>query len=254
MDPRAAALTWLVVGGSLGSVAVVAAEALLARRRGYLSTGSAPAPVTAPGESSSPRITLALLGDSTAAGVGAAEAAGTVGAQLASLLTADGLPARIHPVAVSGSRVRDLGPQVSRALLGHPDLAVVLVGANDAIGLSRLAGVRVGLVTAVHRLRSAGVPVVVGTCPDLGSARAFAQPLRALAGMAGRRVAGAQRAAVQAAGGQAVDLAALTGPAFRRDPALLASDDFHPSDAGYAVWARALVPAVRELARASQPS
>jgi lysophospholipase L1-like esterase len=123
---------------------------------------------------------------------------------------------------------------------------VILVGANDATGLRRPADAAAALGGAVARLVVAGVPVVVGTCPDLGAVRAIAPPLRQLVGLLGRRVARAQDAAVRAAGGVPVDLAALTGAVFRADAGTLSNDGYHPSADGYRVWAHALMPAVRE--------
>jgi lysophospholipase L1-like esterase len=148
-------------------------------------------------------------------------------------------------VGVSGSRTGDLGPQVSRALLGHPDVAVILVGANDATHLSTGGRMTGPLVDAVRRLRAADVPVVLGTCPDLGGARAFLRPLRDLHAAVGRRVARNAAQAAGRAGAVVVDLAGLTGPAFRADPTALSTDQFHPSPRGYVLWADALLPAVR---------
>jgi lysophospholipase L1-like esterase len=157
----------------------------------------------------------------------------------------------LSSVGVAGSRSADLGTQVARALLGgRPDVAVILVGANDATGLRRPGEAGAHLGAAVRRLREAGVQVVVGTCPDLGAARAFAPPLRQIVGWLGRRVARAQARAVHAAGGTAVDLATETGPVFRADAGTLCYDGFHPSADGYRVWAHALLPAVVAAATA----
>jgi lysophospholipase L1-like esterase len=158
----------------------------------------------------------------------------------------------LSSVGVAGSRSADLGTQVSRALLGgRPDVAVVLVGANDATGLRRPGEAAAHLGAAVRRLREAGVQVVVGTCPDLGAVRAFAPPLRQIVGWLGRRVARAQARAVRAGGGAVVDLATETGPVFRADAGTLCYDGFHPSADGYRVWAHALLPAVVAAAAAS---
>lgn len=197
------------------------------------------------GDPADPTIRLVLAGESTAAGVGADDTAGTVGGQLATALADDGHHVLLTGVGVSGSRAGDLGPQVSRALLGHPSVAVLLIGANDATHLATGARMTGPLVDALRRLRSAGVPVVLGTCPDLRGVRAFARPLRDLYAAVGRRVAARQAETGGLAGAVVVDIARLTGPAFRADPTTLASDEFHPSARGYALWADALLPAVR---------
>jgi hypothetical protein len=100
----------------------------------------------------------------------------------------------------------------------------------------------------VLRLTSAGVAVVVGTCPDLGGGRAFPRPLREVTAWRGRAVADVSTRAVRGAGGIAVDLARRTGPAFRADPSTLSSDLWHPSDKGYALWADAILPDLLQAA------
>jgi lysophospholipase L1-like esterase len=155
----------------------------------------------------------------------------------------------LSSVGVSGSRSSDLATQVARALLGErPDVAVILIGANDATGLRRPGEAAAYLGAAVRRLRDAGVEVVVGTCPDLGAARAIAPPLRQIVGWLGHRVARAQLRAVHDAGGIVVDLATETGRVFRADAGTLCYDGYHPSADGYRVWAHALLPAVTAAA------
>ena len=243
---RTAAAAIAVVG--LLFVAL-AAEVAWVVTRDYLTAESAP-PVDAEilssgsGELGSP-LRLVVLGDSTGAGVGASRTEFTVGSRLATAIApAAERAVRLRTVAVSGARAGDLAAQVDDAAELEPEVAVILVGANDATHLTALGPVRRDLGEAVRRLRESGARVVVGTCPDLGAATAFPQPLRELAAWRGRAVGAAERFAVRSAGGVAVDLAATTGPAFRARPeVMLSADRFHPSDAGYALWAEALAPA-----------
>lgn len=231
---------------AVAALLVLPAEAVRTATRTYLPADSAPLLHATYG--TGPQLRLVLIGDSTAAGIGASATATSVGGRLAAGL-AGARTVQLSSVAISGSRTPDLAPQVVRALAGpRPDLAVVLIGANDATHLARLDAVRRDLRAALARLHGAGVAVVVGSCPDLGGARAFPQPLRLVAAWQGRRVAAAERAAAAGTGATVVDLAARTGPAFRADPRTLAADRFHPSDRGYALWAAALLPAVRAAA------
>jgi lysophospholipase L1-like esterase len=244
-----------LVAGTVGGAALLTAEAILARRRTYAQPALELNVRTRIGADSAPPLRLVMLGDSAALGVGVDRVADTVGGQLAELLAAGGQPGRrveLSSVGVSGSRSSDLATQVARALLGsRPDVAVILVGANDVIGLRAPGDAAAYLGVAVRRLREAGVEVVVGTCPDLGAARAIAPPLRQLVAWLGRRVARAQVRTVHAAGGAVVDLATETGPVFRADPATLCGDRYHPSADGYRVWAYALLPAVAHAAGVS---
>jgi lysophospholipase L1-like esterase len=241
-----------LIAGTVGGAALLAAEAVVARARRYARPDLGLAVRSTVGATSAPPLRLVLLGDSSALGVGVDRVQDTLGGHLAAMLTRDNAGKRrieLSSVAVAGSRSLDLATQVARALLGQrPDIAVILIGANDATRLRRPGEAAVHLSAAVRRLREAGVRVVVGTCPDLGAVRAVAPPLRQIVGWLGRRVSRAQARAVTEAGGVAVDLATETGPVFRADPGTLCHDGYHPSADGYRVWAHALYPAVAAAA------
>jgi len=259
---RALALT--LIAGTVGGAAVLGAEALLARARRYAQPQLGLTLRATVGPDHATALRLVLLGDSTALGVGVDMVSLTIGGQLSQLL-ADGISApgtepgtgplrqvALSSVGVSGSRTTDLATQVARALLGdHPDVAVILIGANDVTGLRRPAESAAYLAAAVRRLRDANIQVVVGTCPDLGAARAVAPPLRQIMGFFGRRMARAQASAAANAGAAVVDLGTVTGPVFRADPGTLCHDGYHPSADGYRVWAHALLPAVAKAAAVS---
>lgn len=193
-----------------------------------------------------PAIKLALLGDSSAAGYGVHRVEETPGAWLASGV-AERADRRVHlrEYAVVGAQSSHLDAQVSAALLTDPDVAILLIGANDVThSVLPSASVRY-LSEAVRRLRERGVAVVVGTCPDLGTISPIPPPLRQVARLWSRRLAAAQTIAVVEAGGRSVSLGSILGPEFAAAPALLfGPDQFHPSAAGYEALARTMVPSV----------
>jgi lysophospholipase L1-like esterase len=235
--------------GAAGAVAsVLAVEGLVARRRRYVTSDLAP---PGSGKFGGGRgVRLVVLGDSTAAGFGVAVTGETVGGRLAELLAATGRQVHLSSAAVAGSRAIDLDAQVARVLVhGAPDVAVVLMGGEDAIAFTPLDVVESELTATIRRLTAAGSAVVLGTCPDLGAARNFGQPLREIMAWSGRRVAAASTRAAEAAGVGVVDLAGRTGGVFRADPGTLSADGYHPSADGYQLWALALYPAVYEASR-----
>ncbi|MDH6461994.1 SGNH/GDSL hydrolase family protein [Micromonospora sp. A200] len=245
------AAAFSLVAGTIGGAAVLAGQAVAARNRSYAQPELGLALRATVGRAGAPPLRLVLLGDSSALGVGVERFDETVGGQLAHLLAEGPTGRQVHlsSVGVSGSRSTDLATQVARALLGErPDVAVILIGANDATAMRRPGEAAAYLGAAVRRLRDARVEVVVGTCPDLGAVRAVAQPLRQVLGWSGRRTARAQTTAVLDAGGSVVDLGAETGPVFRADAGTFCPDGFHPSADGYRVWAHALLPAVAAAA------
>ncbi|GAB2597878.1 SGNH/GDSL hydrolase family protein [Streptomyces capparidis] len=195
-----------------------------------------------------PPITLAFLGDSTAAGLGVHRAAETPGALLASGLAAVAeRPVDLVNVALSGARSDDLPRQVT--LLEErgtrPDIAMIMIGANDVTNRVPPAESVRNLVLAVRRLRELGAEVVVGTCPDLGSVAPVYQPLRLVARRLSRQLAAAQTIAVVEEGGRTVSLGTLLGPEFAADPErMFGPDHYHPSAEGYATAAMALLPSL----------
>lgn len=230
----------------LGTISVLGVEVWRAAHRHYL-VGDHPLDLSGSyGPLGGRVVRLIMIGDSTAAGVGVDRAVDSVGGQLALALAADGVRVLLSSVAVSGARAHDLAGQLNRMPDGtRADLAVMLVGSNDATHASVPSQVGHDVGAAVRRLLVANTPVVVGTCPDMGAPPAIDQPMRAILGAFGRRIASAEAGSVRAAGGVAVDLAKLTGPAFRADHRDFASDEFHPSAAGYRLWAQALLPSAR---------
>ncbi|GAA4248448.1 SGNH/GDSL hydrolase family protein [Dactylosporangium darangshiense] len=191
-------------------------------------------------------IRLVVLGDSSAAGYGAEHPSETFAAAVAAgLAEQQQRPVRMRCLAVVGAESKGLPPQVDVALRQKPDIAVICVGGNDVTHRVRVQTAVQHLVDAVRRLRAAGVEVVVGTCPDLGTIRPIQPPLRWLARRWSRQMATAQTIAVVEAGGRTVSLGDLLGELFYAEPDRMFSlDRFHPSGAGYLAAAQAVLPTV----------
>jgi lysophospholipase L1-like esterase len=189
-------------------------------------------------------IRVALLGDSSAAGYGLEDVEETPGALLAGGISEQtGRPVRLDEIAVVGALSADLDSQVDRAVSLRADVAVILIGANDVVRLKRPSTSVRHLARAVRRLRSAGIEVVVGTCPDLGTVQPILPPLRQLARAWSRRVAAEQTVHTIRAGGRTLSLADILGAEFRAQPGFFfGPDKFHPSAPGYAALAAVLVP------------
>ena len=193
-------------------------------------------------------IQLAFIGDSTAVGLGVEHPWQTPGAVLASgLAEIAQRPVQLRIDAKVGGKSDLLDEQAARLLSSGPvpDAVVVMVGANDVTHRSPTAVAVRGLDAAVRRLREAGVEVIVGTCPDLGTIEQIPHPLRYLARRFSRELAAAQTIAVVEAGGRTVSLGDLLGPEFAARPLEMFSvDKFHPSATGYARAAAAMLPSV----------
>jgi lysophospholipase L1-like esterase len=193
-------------------------------------------------------LVLGFLGDSSAVGLGVDHPWQTPGAVVATGLAAiAGRRVQLRVTAVVGAESSALDDQATRLLADHPepDVVVIMVGANDVTHRQRPSVAVRGLDAAVRRLREAGCEVIVGTCPDLGTIEPIPWPLRYIVRRGSRELAAAQTIAVVEAGGRTVSLGDLLGPEFEARPSeMFSSDRFHPSAAGYARAAAALLPSV----------
>ncbi|AUS78301.1 SGNH/GDSL hydrolase family protein [Actinoalloteichus sp. AHMU CJ021] len=215
----------------------------------YLPDGTGPHRAEELPDSPAP-LTFAVLGDSSAAGLGVDDAS-----QLPAVLLAGGLaeeaerPVWLTTLAVSGSTTEDLAEQVDRAVALRPDVALVIIGANDVTTKLPLRTSAALLGAGVRRLREAEVGVVVGTCPDLGAIRPIPQPLRSIARSWSLALGRAQRRVAEREGAYPVPLADLLSPEFLVRPGeLFSADRFHPSAAGYATAVSILLPPLCSVA------
>ncbi len=200
------------------------------------------------GRGAGPALRFVMLGDSGAAGLGADDAEDTVAVVVArGLAEASGAPVELVNLAVVGAKTSDVPPQVEVALHAFdgsgPQLAVLMVGANDVTHRVRTTVSLRYLDQVTRRLEEAGCAVVVACCPDLGTVQPVPNPLRTLARRWSRTLAAAQAITAVEAGATAVSLGALLGPEFAARPQdYFSSDGFHPSSLGYRRAGEVLLP------------
>lgn len=175
-----------------------------------------------------------VLGDSMSQGIGAtAYDAGWVG-QLARRLTVDGHDLHVVNLSATGARVADVLdqqlPAMERNGVRPDDLVTVMVGSNDLFsGRAHREQLPTGFAKLVERLPTGSV---VATLPQPAAAAGRANEYVERAAATGRIVM--------------VDLR-VTGPSSWRGR--LASDFFHPNDAGYATIASAFEPTITGILR-----
>lgn len=187
---------------------------------------------------------FAVIGDSIAYGQGASRPADTAHARLAAELAAAGRPAEVRVFAVPGATSQALAGQVQRAMAWPPDLALIIIGANDLTRLVPPPQAAAQLGDAVRALRAAGTEVVVGPAPDLSVVPWVPPQMRMFVQAGSQVMRQAQTEAAVAAGARVADISGTSSASFDVDPALFSADRFHPSSAGYAVIAAALAPAI----------
>ena len=229
------------------TAAVIGLEIYLAYSREYLPTtpplelgGTFGAPDAEP-------LRFTVLGDSTAAGLGAADPSRAYATLLAERLAERGLRVELTAFGVSGARVHDvLVDQVPLAAATQPDLVFVGIGANDVTHLTPLDDVERDIAETLDRLRATGATVVIAGPPDMRAA-AWLEPLRSIVGWRGRQVADRMEEVARAKDVPVVQLAELAGPYFAENPEdAYADDDFHPGPGGYRAWADAIFPVLAD--------
>ncbi len=195
-------------------------------------------------------VRLAVLGESTAAGVGAERheeaIAGYLAADLAGLT---GREVQWRAVARIGSTVRaatrELVPRLADGQ-GNLDAVVVLLGCNDLWRIRRPRIFRRDmrkLVRAIRRQGGGSTAVVLAGMPPVQWLSILPQPLRWVLWFRSRALDYALRRL------------ALRLPGVHHVPAdvpliedsFFAADRFHPSSAGYRVWAGLLAPTAAGL-------
>lgn len=192
-------------------------------------------------------LTYLVMGDSTAAGVGADYEQGIA----ISTARALGESRRVTMVnaGVSGAKMGDvLREQLPTVASLKPDLVLLSVGANDVIRLTPRGSIRRDLLAVVAQLKRANpeVRIVVTGSPDMGSPPRIPRLLRPIAGCRSKQVNRTFREVAKQEGLTFAPIAEETGPLFRADRSLFHPDRFHPNEAGYAVWTKVLVRALKK--------
>jgi len=175
------------------------------------------------------------LGDSTAQGLGAASPdGGYVGQVLAELRRRTGEPWRVLNLSVSGALTRDVLSRQLPQLPAAPALVTCGIGANDV------------LYSAPSRL-FADLRALIAALPAGTVVLDLPQPAGCW-GMLGRMstpyVTRINRALHDAAAARGLPVAPISSHFIPPWNGKFASDRFHPSQAGYRDWARALLTAL----------
>ena len=240
---RVAMAGGLVLGALAGLIGV---ELFLLGRREYLPMDPGYRIDQRVGPPSGEPLRLAVLGDSTVAGVGSPTADESLGVLIAERVArAIDRPVEVRGFGVSGARtatvLRDQLPRVN----GSFDAIVLVVGSNDATHATFWPAFRSDVEAMLGRAAQAAPVVVLAGTPRFHANEIIPEPLRTMVDRYSGLLRGEQVAAVEAVPGTwFVDLATEASPRFLGVPEATSPDGFHPSPIGYGFWADALAPAV----------
>ncbi len=183
-----------------------------------------------------PALRLLILGDSSAAGVGAASQAEALSGQLTTALAASHRVTWRLEAKTGATTVSTLAGLKDIPRDGY-DIALVVLGVNDITRQRPLSQLRAGRCALHDRLRSElGIRRIIASgIPPMGDFGLLPTPLR------------------QVLGAQAGRFDAYMRFSLPLEPHLMASDGFHPSAAAYAIWARLTAGQIRQGMEGATP-
>lgn len=180
-------------------------------------------------------ISILVLGDSTAAGVGAATQDEALAGNLARRLSAEwerGVAWRA--IGENGATSGDIAHRyLAEASREKYDVVFVTVGANDALKLRSRRAFGRDLRRILRRLRSVSPTalILVSSMPGFAQFAALPNPLRWALHLHAQNLETAARALVRSEPG-----VIMSPPAPKYTPGFFATDRFHPSASGYHDW------------------
>lgn len=236
----------LVAGGA--TIGTLAAEVWAATRHRFLPVGQPHKIDCVLGPEGGEPLVLAVLGDSSVAGVGADTPETTLTYGVAKVL-AERYRVTLHSLGVSGARIANVvSEQLPRLAEIDPDVVLVCVGTNDITHCTPLLEVRRQLRLLAKGLQEVAPDAVkvVSGLPPAETSRAFRWPLRSVLGTWARAYTRLYKAELEQHGITVVDITKVARAAFHRHPEMFSDDWFHPSSAGYTFLGELYGGAVRD--------
>nr|WP_204112776.1 SGNH/GDSL hydrolase family protein [Shimia biformata] len=199
---------------------------------------------------SGPDLGLLVLGDSSAAGVGAQNQKTAMPAQLVFLLAQN---ARVHyrVEAITGATSRSTLKSMDTVTYGSADLCIVVLGVNDVTrATSPRRFVRnLARIEAALKSKTGTRHIIFSGVPPMGHFPLLPNPLRWVLGQDAQRL----DAALQAFCAESQDRSHLPLD-LPLTPDMVASDGFHPSETAHALWAKMLARHILDVLPMAQGS
>ena len=186
---------------------------------------------------------LLIIGDSAAAGVGAASQQEALAGQLVAALT---LTHQVHwtLIAETGRKIEDVNQILEDIPAQQFDVALISIGVNDVTsgtsrrnwtaGLERLAATLLAKFKAKHLLYTSIPPMEVFP--------ALPQPLRWYLGQRAQQLNASMESVIQQH-----EISHFLSVPFPLEPAYMAIDGFHPGPRAYQVWGQHAAAVIKEI-------
>jgi lysophospholipase L1-like esterase len=175
-----------------------------------------------------------VVGDATAAGVGAGKPAES----MAGRISREFPFAEVKNLGRPGAAPRDVLGQLARAGGGGFDVVVVQAGPEDVVRLRDLEDARGVYSQVLHEASALAPEVILAGVPDVGRAPAFFPPVSWLLSRRSAELRNLLILTAREKGTEYVDLFGKDGvePLLKTPGRYFAEDRLHPSGNGYALW------------------
>ena len=205
------------------------------------------APITSDKPMTTGPIVYVALGDSTGSGVGAREGGYVV--RLFKRIEEQRPGSKLNNLCVSGATTEDvLRSQLERGVAMNPDLVTVGIGINDighGLTLDQFSKNYEQILSTLKEKTRARI--VVTNLPDISTAPRIPGPVRR---EYQQQIIQFSRRLEEIAARHGVtvfDIYTITTQELASHPEYFSSDGFHPSDAGYEMWAQQMWPTIAQM-------
>lgn len=195
------------------------------------------------GNSTDSQIKYVALGDSLSAGVGSNNFENTIVNDFAVGLSRNGNSVHVLNLAVPGATTRDvIVSQLDNAVALNPDYITLFIGINDIHNKVSPEVFKSNYSHIIEMLlASTEAKITVINLPYLGSSSLVLPPYNWLLNSRTKQFNKVISLQADSSRITTVDLYSNSYEIFKRDQSLYSTDDFHPSEAGYAVWSQIIM-------------
>lgn len=183
------------------------------------------------------------IGDSTVEGVGASDPSRSCPALVFEKIKHEKKRAYFYNLGKSGARIKDVVElQLAKAVELKPDLITISVGANDLRHIAKLRHFEKDFYQLIKTLKEkTKAEIIISNIPDVSVAPSLSIVVKYLSKFVAKRLNRIINEHAKQFRCILIDLYTGSKIYGRKSIGLISADGLHPSDEGYALWAKAII-------------